>query len=109
MSKHNGKWKYLTAIVAITLAVIGFVYNRGIQAGAIEDNEKHVVTLEKTTAEDLATLKEDGCDPADEALDRCLVLETEFKHLNEGQKRIETKMDSQHTIVLKAIETIKEK
>jgi hypothetical protein len=117
MAKKNGNLRYyIGTIVVVVFATIGFVYNRGVQARAIQDTEKHVVTLEKTTSMDLATLKKEGCDPADEAGDDILVIKTEMKYIKGGiddikleQKAMQETAVERQEAVLEAIHAIREK
>lgn len=120
MAKKNGNWWKIVGaigvIAGILAAVYGVVYAHGEQARAVQDTEKHVVELEKTTTENIATLKEDGCDPAGEVKDRVLILETDNKYTKESLKKLETgqttmqeTMQKNQTVVLEAINAIKEK
>ena len=89
---RNGKTK--TIIVIATFVIFGIgTWTTFILAGSdvkdtAEDAEKAV-----------AVLKEDGCEPADEAIARCLVLETNYKHTKECLKKLETGQE----VILKAI------
>ncbi len=120
MAKKNGNWwKIVGAIgVIVTLGGTGggIFYSHGVQARTAQDTEKHVVALEKTTSEDIATLKEEGCDPAEEANDDILVVKTEIKYIKEGiddikteQKAMQRTAVERQEAVLKAIHAIKEK
>ena len=98
MAKKINGLRIAYTIVGLLVIGAGLVVTFTLQGASIASTSKEVVEL-----------KEEGCDPAEAVKDRVLVLETNYIHLDAGQQRIEKKMDSQHTIVLEAIKTIKEK
>ncbi len=108
MAKTNGTWKYYLGVtLAFLLAAGGVVYNHGVQAEASERTEADVVALETSTAANIATLKEDGCDPAEEANDSILVIQTKMDNFQAAQERIEGKIDTNQNILLEAIKAEK--
>lgn len=92
MSKNN---KTKTIIAIATFVIFGLVTwtTLILAGGAVKD-----------TAEDaekaVAVLKEDGCDPAEEAKARCLVLETNYKHTEKCLDELKTGQ----TAILEAIQ-----
>lgn len=127
MAKKNGNWKfYIGAIVILALAAGSWIWDIAVQGESIKasavanaETDKHVDKLEKTTIKSIAALKEEGCNPAEEANDDILVVKTEIKYIKKGiddikteqnaAKETQTAIQTSQTAILEAIKTIKEK
>ena len=104
MAKKNGTLRKISIIVTLLVIFASIVGSWVLQKDAIAEN-----------IEDVANLKEEGCDPAEEAGDEILVIKTEMKYIKGGiddikleQKAMQETAVERQEAVLKAIHAIKE-